>query len=94
MEQPAPPTPATDTLISHAATEVTKAGALTTGLGWLTSNTLIALVGLLMAILGFIVNLYFQHRRDKREAQLHDMKMAIFLKNSPTTETVTNVEGP
>lgn len=86
MDQPTSPTPQTDGLISHAASEATKVGALTSGLGWVTSNTVIAILGLAVAILGFLVNLYFQNKRDKREAQLHDAKMALFLKTTTAPE--------
>lgn len=44
------------------------AGAGTSVLAWLASVNWVGLTGAAVAILGLLVNLYFQHRRDKREA--------------------------
>lgn len=44
------------------------AGAGTSVVGGLTSVNWLGMTGAAVAILGLLVNLYFQHRRDKREA--------------------------
>lgn len=86
MDEPVTPTTNADNMISHAATKVTEVGALASIGGWVTSNTLVAIFGLMVAILGFMVNLYFQSRRDRREAQLHDAKMKLLLKTTGQRE--------
>lgn len=42
-------------------------GVVTSVIGWLSSNEAVILIGVLVTILGFIINLVFQVRRDKRQ---------------------------
>lgn len=42
-------------------------GAIAGFFGWLASVNWIGLSGVLIALAGLLANLYFQHRRDKRE---------------------------
>ena len=53
---------------ASVANKTTVAGALTGAVGWLAQVNWLGLSGVLIAILGLLVNFYFQHRRDKREA--------------------------
>ena len=62
--------------ISAVATKTTYAGAGTSAIGWITSSEGVAAIGLLLALLGFIVNLYFKIKQDKREAVEHEVRMA------------------
>lgn len=48
--------------------KATVAGAVTGFMGWAVQVNWIGIAGVLIALLGFCVNFYFQHRRDKREA--------------------------
>lgn len=62
-----------DAIISDAtaATLGTKAaytGATTTVGSWLVSSEFGVLIGVLIGVAGLLVNLYFNHRRDQREA--------------------------
>jgi fucose permease len=66
---------AVDTVVSSAATTAMGGGATTSLFGWITSNHSIAVMGLMVAILGFSVNLYFQLRRDRREQELHQSNL-------------------
>ena len=54
-----------------ATAKVTNAGAGASVLGWIMSSEFGVLAGILLALLGFLTNLWFQHRRDKREAAAH-----------------------
>lgn len=49
------------------ANKVTQVGAAAGLTGWLMSVNWIGWAGVAIALAGFGVNLYFQHRRDKRE---------------------------
>ncbi|QLI49453.1 holin [Pseudomonas phage vB_PaeM_USP_18] len=53
---------------ASVANKATAVGAATGIAGWVAQVNWIGLSGVLIAILGLLVNFYFQHRRDKREA--------------------------
>lgn len=68
-----------DAIDATAATFGTKAtytGGGTAVVGGLTSNELLTIIGVVIALLGFLTNFYFQHRRDQREAREHERRMA------------------
>ncbi len=46
--------------------------------GGITATELAAIGGLVLACLGFIVNLYFQWREDRRKSEEHLLKLASF----------------
>lgn len=45
--------------------------------GALTLNEILALVGVVLGILTFAVNWFYQRRRDKRDAEYHDLRMRL-----------------
>lgn len=49
------------------ANKATVAGAVTGALGWVAQINWIGLAGVIIAVLGLLTNVYFQHRRDRRE---------------------------
>lgn len=49
------------------ASKVTQGGAVAGIFGWLVQINWIGLMGVLIGLMGLGANLYFQHRRDKRE---------------------------
>lgn len=54
--------------LTEAISNKTILGGAATGIvGWLTSINWIGLVGTLVAVIGLLANIYYQHRRDKRE---------------------------
>lgn len=53
---------------ASVANKTTMAGAAAGLTGWLTQINWLGISGVLIAVLGLLVNFYFQHRRDKREA--------------------------
>ena len=52
---------------ASVANKTTMAGAVAGTLGWLAQINWIGLSGVMIALAGLLANLYFQHRRDKRE---------------------------
>lgn len=52
---------------ASVANKTTVAGAVAGTLGWLAQINWIGLSGVMIAFVGLLANLYFQHRRDKRE---------------------------
>lgn len=53
---------------ASVANKVTAGGAATGVAGWASDMNWIGLAGVVVAILGLLVNAYFQARRDRREA--------------------------
>jgi len=45
--------------------------------GALTFNQLLAVIGVVLALLTFVVNVYFQRRRDIRDSEFHDKRMEV-----------------
>lgn len=71
--------------VESAATSIASKGAMGGGTlyalyGWAISSGGVAIIGVLITVLGFIVTLYFQRRRDQREAAdlefRHQMELA------------------
>lgn len=65
------------------ATKATQVGAGTTVIGWFLSSEFGVLVGILLGIMGLLTNLWFQHRRDKREHAEHLKRMAKLDSSKP-----------
>lgn len=58
----------TDATFSWIATKIGMGGGtLASVFGWFTSNGAAVFVGILITILGFVMNAWFQRRRDARE---------------------------
>lgn len=53
---------------SSVASKTTVVGALTGVAGWMAQINWIGLAGVLVALMGLAANIYFQVRRDRREA--------------------------
>lgn len=64
-----------DTAVAAAASKVTYAGAGASFFGWIASSEAVALIGILAAVVGLIVNVYFKRREDKRQQTLYEAKM-------------------
>lgn len=50
-----------------SANKLIGGGAIAGAAGWISQINWIGLSGVLVAVIGLFINLYFQHRRDKRE---------------------------
>lgn len=59
-----------DTWIPAWAFKFTIGGFFSTVYGWVTSSEGATLIGLVLAVGGFVVNWYYQHQRHKRETAL------------------------
>ena len=67
----------TDATFSWIATKIGMAGGtLASVFGWFTSNGAAVFVGILMTVLGFVMNAWFQRRTDARELLYHQRKDA------------------
>jgi len=62
--------------VSSVAVKGMGGGTATSFLGWITSNEAMAVIGLIVTLSGFIINVIFQVRRDRREAELHRSHIA------------------
>lgn len=61
---------------SGTAAKATYAGGALSAVGGMAlSNEAIALIGVALAVMGWVTQVYFGLRRDKREAEEHDLKM-------------------
>lgn len=62
---------AVETAFTSTATKWGMGGGTVASIfGWLSSNGAAVVIGILVTVLGFVVNYVFQRRRDKREAEL------------------------
>lgn len=52
-------------------------GSLTSIFGYLSSSDLLMIVGVITTALGFMVNLYFQYKRDARAREEHELKKKL-----------------
>lgn len=54
--------------VASAANKTTVVGGITSALGWVTQVNWVAVTGIVVAVAGLLVNMYFQLRRDRRES--------------------------
>ena len=64
--------------MATAGSKATFGGASTSIVSWMLSSEFGILFGLLLGLAGFIVNLYYKHKQDKREQIEHDRKMGMY----------------
>lgn len=62
--------------MAAAGQKTTMAGASATGAAWVFSNEFLGLMGLLVAIGGLLVNIYFKRKEDARQQELHEAELA------------------
>lgn len=77
---------AIETTVISGANKTTAGGAATTLYGWVAQSDLISIMGLALAVLGFLVSIYFQVRRERREIELHKAKLTA-ISNRNMNET-------
>lgn len=65
----------TDASIAAAASKSTYTGSGLMITGWLLSSQMAVLVGMIVGILGLVVNVYFKVKQDRRDQALHDEKI-------------------
>ncbi len=54
--------------VASAANKTAVVGGITSALGWVTQVNWVAVTGVVVAVAGLLVNMYFQLRRDRRES--------------------------
>ncbi|MFW1903664.1 holin [Acinetobacter baumannii] len=64
-----------EVVASTAATKSMYAGGGVTLFGWYFQVSAATAIGLIITVLGFLVNFYFQFRRDRRERLEHAARM-------------------
>ena len=62
--------------ITAASHKATIGGSIMALFGGITATELAAVGGLVLAVLGFAVNLYFQWREDRRKSEEHIIRLA------------------
>jgi hypothetical protein len=68
-------TTAVEATVSAVAPKATYAGSAATVGGWIVDSNDIALMGLALAMLGFVANLFFKIREDRRREAEHKISM-------------------
>lgn len=76
---------ALEATVASVASKATSGGATASVIGFLTSNEGIALVGLMITIVGFVVNLIFKFRQDRRDQEFHRARLAGLVAGTPPT---------
>jgi hypothetical protein len=71
-----------DVSIAAIASKATYAGAGTTITGWLFSSQFGVLAGIVLGVLGLLVNLYFKRRQDVRDQTEHEARMRKLTKTT------------
>lgn len=64
-----------DATLAAAGSKATTAGATTTVVSWFLSSEFGFLVGVVVAVGGFLINWYYRHKQDQREQAEHDRRM-------------------
>jgi len=62
--------------------------------GAMTFNQLLAAIGLVLALLTFIVNVYFQRRRDDRDSEFHNKRMEVKEQTERFAEGMADHDDP
>lgn len=77
-----------DEAVTTAATRTMGGGSVMGMIGYITSTEGIAVLGLLLAGLGFFVNWIFQLRRDIRESELHKARLRALAQSRADDESI------
>ncbi len=64
--------------MAATGSKATYTGAGASVFGWLTSNEFAVLVGVVIAVAGFLVNWYYRHKEDKRQQLEHERRMGLY----------------
>lgn len=66
-----------DATMAAAGSKATYTGAGASVFGWFVSNEFAVLVGVLIAVGGFLVNWYYRAKEDKRQQLEHERRMGM-----------------
>lgn len=64
-----------DAAIAAAGSKATYTGAGTSLLAWMTSSEAGVVIGIVIGVVGLIVNVYFKIREDRRKQEEHETQM-------------------
>lgn len=84
----------TETLeaIADVSSKVTTAGATTSVIGTFLINNMVGVIGLVIALIGYLTNAYYKHKAHERHAAEHELRMAR-LRRGMDTDTDLGVLG-
>lgn len=68
-----------DAAVAASATKAMYGGAGTAAGGFVMSNEMLGLLGLLIALAGFGVNTYYRRKQDVREQREHERRMRLII---------------
>lgn len=66
---------AASSVASDMAPRVTTGGASAAALGWVLSNEMLGVIGVLIALAGWLTTFYYRRRDDLRAEELHQAQM-------------------
>jgi len=66
-----------DAAVAAIGSKVTYAGSASSLLGWLATSEAGIVIGILVAIIGLVVNVVFKLREDRRQQEEHDERMRL-----------------
>lgn len=73
-------------VVASTASKWTAGGAFATTYGWLTSSGAAVLIGILVTILGFVINYLYQRKRDAREIAAIKFRQELEMKEEKRRE--------
>jgi len=79
-------------LLASQASYVTNGGVFVWGA--MTFNQLFTAIGLVLALLTFVVNVYFQRRRDDRDSEFHNKRMEVKEQTERFAEGMADHDDP
>lgn len=65
--------------VAASATKAMYGGAGAAAGGFVMSNELLGVLGLLIALMGFAVNFYYRRKQDQREVLEHERRMRLII---------------
>ena len=65
-----------ETTVASIAAKTSGGGSAATVFGWALSNEVLAFLGIVIAFLGFVVNVIFKLREDRRQQEMHQLNKA------------------
>ena len=75
---------------STAATKITYTGSIASISGWVFDSDVIAMGGLVLAVVGFVVNLIFKIREDQRQVEAHEIAKKRATESDPNVQHLLN----
>jgi hypothetical protein len=80
----------TEAAIAASASKTTYAGAGIGSFGWFLSNEFLSFVGVCIALVGLVVNIYFKVKEDKRLQAIHNERMKEIQRSTPDVHSTSN----